>query len=59
MTLKEIQQIARVRGVKPGKLGKTELVRALQREERCTPCFASEQAASCDQGNCLWRGDCC
>lgn len=58
MTLKEIQQIARLRGVKPGQLGKSELVRTLQQQEGHIPCFATGQAASCGQDGCLWRGAC-
>ena len=59
MTLKELQQLARERGVKPGRLAKAELVRTMQREEGSTPCFETGQAASCGQDGCLWRGDCC
>ena len=59
MTLKELQQLARERSVKPGKLGKAELVRTMQRVEGSTPCFETGQLTSCGQDSCLWRGDCC
>lgn len=58
MTLKEIQTLARDRGLRPVRLGKTELVRLLQQQEDFTPCYQTGQAASCGQGDCLWRSDC-
>jgi hypothetical protein len=58
MTLKEIQALARERGLRPGRLGKTELVRALQQQENCTPCYQTGMAAACGQLGCLLRSDC-
>jgi hypothetical protein len=58
MTLKEIQQLARQRGTRPGKRGKAELVRTLQRAEGSASCFETGQAASCGQDLCLWRSEC-
>ena len=58
MTLKEIQSLAGSRGMRPGRLSKTELIRALQRQESYSPCFLTDAAANCDQLGCLWRSDC-
>lgn len=58
MNVSQIQSIARAKGVKPGKLTKVELVRAIQREEGYFDCFAKAYAGECDQINCIWREDC-
>ncbi len=57
MKLAEIKDIAKQRGVRPGKLNKAELIRAIQLNESNSPCFG-ESAESCDQAGCLWREDC-
>lgn len=58
MKLEEIKEIARQHNIKVGKLKKAELVKAIQMAEGNEACFASEQAADCGQGECLWRTDC-
>ena len=58
MNIQQIRQIARDRGVKPGRLNKQDLIRQIQRQEGNFDCFASAYAGSCDQRDCLWREDC-
>ena len=58
MNMKEIREIAKSQGVKPGKLPKTELIRAIQLEEGNYDCFATDYITSCNQLACLWREDC-
>ena len=58
MTLAEIKSIAVEKGVKPGKMTKAELVRAIQRAEGNADCFARGEATSCGQDACLWRPNC-
>lgn len=58
MKLEEIKEIARQHDIKPGRLKKTELVRAIQTAEGNKACFASGQASQCGQSACLWRDDC-
>jgi hypothetical protein len=58
MTLAEIKAVAAQRGVKPGKMTKAELIRAIQAAEGNPCCFASGRAAECGQDACLWRPDC-
>jgi hypothetical protein len=58
MTLKEIQTLARERGLRPGRMAKTDLVRALQKQENNHPCYQTGSAAACGQQGCLWRSDC-
>jgi hypothetical protein len=56
--LSVVRDIAKSRGMKPGKMGKTELIRAVQREEGNHDCFATPHVGECNQLNCLWREDC-
>jgi len=58
MKLDEIREIARQRGLKPGKMKKGELIRAIQEAEGNPVCFATGSAAVCGQAECLWREDC-
>jgi hypothetical protein len=58
MKLDDIKEIARKRGLKPGKMKKSELIRAIQEDEGNPACFATGRAAICGQTECLWREDC-
>jgi hypothetical protein len=58
MNIRKIREIARQRGVNPGNMIKTELIRAIQRAEGNPECFATGAIDSCNQMNCLWRTDC-
>lgn len=58
MNMKSISEIAKQRGIAPGKFSKIELVRTLQRGEGNFDCFARAFDDYCDQSACLWREDC-
>jgi hypothetical protein len=58
MTMEEIREIAKKRGVKPGKMKKRDLVRAIQDAEGNDPCFDTGKKDVCGQDACLWRKDC-
>lgn len=58
MKIQEIKDIAKKKGVQPGKMGKTELIRAIQVAEGNYACFETNSAQTCGQANCLWRPDC-
>ncbi|MDH5297490.1 MAG: Rho termination factor N-terminal domain-containing protein [Desulfobulbaceae bacterium] len=57
MKVQEIKKKATDMGINPGKMKKTDLIRAIQSTEGNYPCF---QTATdfCDQDGCCWRGDC-
>lgn len=57
MKLADIKELAKQRGLRPGKMNKAELIRAIQVHESNLPCFASA-VDFCDQLQCLWREDC-
>ncbi|HDK43748.1 MAG TPA: SAP domain-containing protein [Desulfobacteraceae bacterium] len=44
-------------GLKPGKMKKADLIRAIQIQEGNNPCF-SPNRESCDQTGCCWHSDC-
>jgi hypothetical protein len=58
MNIKEITSIAKSRGIKPGKLNKTSLIRTIQLEEGNFDCYGTAYTGECDQLQCGWRTDC-
>lgn len=58
MRVEEIRAIARKRGLKPGRMKKAELVRAMQGAEGNSACYETGKAGECGQEQCLWRDDC-
>ena len=58
MNIQRVREIARERGLQPGKAEKEELIKAIQRREGNFDCFATAYDGMCDQPACLWRGDC-
>ena len=57
MKLVEVKELAKEKGVRLGKMNKTEIIRAIQVREDNAPCFGTS-VEQCDQENCLWRVDC-
>jgi len=57
MKVNEIKAKAKALGINPGKLKKSELIIAIQKAEKNTPCFGTG-TASCLQMDCCWRSDC-
>lgn len=58
MKLEKIKHIAMEMGLKPGRIKKAALVRAIQQAENNPCCFGTGQAVVCGQEGCLWRPDC-
>jgi len=58
MTLKQVKEIAKEKGVRVGNMKKENIIRAIQRTEGNFDCFGTATAGVCDQLNCLWRDDC-
>lgn len=58
MKVEQIREIAKRHGIKPGKMTKAELVRAIQAAESNQQCFDTDFSSACGQENCLWREDC-
>lgn len=58
MNMQEIRKIAKTQGIKPGKLPKAKLIRAIQLDEGNVDCYATDYNNECNQMGCLWREDC-
>ncbi len=58
MQMKKIKEIAKKNGVTSEDMSRTELIRAIQRAEGNSDCFATVHVNDCNQLNCLWRVDC-
>ena len=58
MKIQDIQKIAKKKGVNPGKMNQTDLIRAIQKVEGNNPCYATASVQTCGQMNCQWRTDC-
>ncbi len=58
MTLADIKKIAIEHGIRVVGVKKADIVRAIQKQEGNTPCFATGKAAECAQPNCLWLDAC-
>ncbi len=58
MKIQRVREIARERGLQPGKAEKEELIKTIQRQEGNFDCFATAYDGMCDQTGCRWREDC-
>lgn len=58
MNMNQVKDVAKDRGVRPGKLKKEDLIRAIQAQEGNPTCFNSNFSQACGQEECLWREDC-
>jgi hypothetical protein len=57
MNMKQVKEKAKALDLRPGKLRKADLVRAIQTAEGNSPCFQSAQD-HCSQTGCCWKDDC-
>jgi len=59
MRLLDVEKKARIKGiVNTWRFTKTDLIRAIQRKEGFSECFATPTRVGCNQMNCCWRSDC-
>lgn len=58
MTLKQIKDVAKAKGLRIGNMKKENVIRAIQRTEGNFDCFGTAKEGVCDQSGCLWREDC-
>ena len=58
MTLKQVKDTAKTKGIKVGNMKKENIIRTIQKAEGNFDCFGTAIAGECDQMNCIWRGDC-
>ena len=58
MTLKQVKDTAKIKGIKVGNMKKANIIRTIQKTEGNFDCFGTASAGVCDQINCLWKEDC-
>jgi len=58
MKLADVIAMAKLQGINPGNLAKTELIKTIQTIEGNFDCFGTARNGECDQVNCCWREDC-
>jgi hypothetical protein len=58
MKMVKVVEIAGKKGIDPATMTKRELIRAIQKAEGYSECFATKNITRCDQLDCSWRGDC-
>jgi predicted metal-binding transcription factor (methanogenesis marker protein 9) len=57
MKMMEVKEKAKMLGVKPGKMKKSDLIKAIQLKEGNDACFGSGNE-QCSQMECCWRSAC-
>jgi hypothetical protein len=57
MNMAEIKDKAKALGIKPGRMKKVELIRAIQQAEGNLPCYGGSNG-QCWQSECCWIQDC-
>lgn len=58
MNMNQIKAIAAKFDIKPGRMKKVELVRAIQLAEGNPQCFGTDRILDCPELDCCWREDC-
>lgn len=58
MNYREIQKIAKEKGIKPIGKKKVALIREIQLKEGNFDCYGRAKDGYCDQKDCLWYQDC-
>ena len=56
--MRDIQKKAKGIGIHAARMGKVELIRTIQSQEKSIPCYGSDRVAYCGEESCLWREDC-
>jgi hypothetical protein len=58
MTLKQVKDIAKTKGLKIGNMKKENIIRSIQRAEGNFDCYGTASSGICNQDGCLWKEDC-
>jgi hypothetical protein len=58
MTLKQVKDMAKTKGIKVGNMKKENIIRTIQKAEGNFDCFGTAINGECNQSDCLWREDC-
>jgi len=58
MRFQEIRRIAKDMGIGTYRMNKTDVIRAIQKEENNIECYGTERVEICQEEACLWKSDC-
>ncbi len=58
MRVQEIREIAKDIGIGTYRMKKTDIIQAIQREEKNIECFGTKRVDICQEEACSWRSDC-
>ena len=58
MIFNEIRRIAKGKGVNTLRMGKIDMIRAIQRTEENIECYGTQRVEYCHEDSCLWKHDC-
>jgi hypothetical protein len=58
MKWREIQEKARGLCIRSHGLGKTDLIRSIQRAEHNLDCYGTDRVGVCQEKTCVWKIDC-
>ncbi|SFM84436.1 hypothetical protein [Thermodesulforhabdus norvegica] len=58
MHINDVRKIAKRMSINTYRMGKVEIIRAIQRAERNPECFGTDRVFVCGETGCLWRSDC-
>jgi len=58
MKIQKVRKIAKANGVNSSRMGKGEIIRAIQEAEGNFPCFGTARDGFCDREDCVWKEDC-
>ena len=58
MRFQDIQKMAKGMDINTYRMKKTDMIRAIQREENNIQCYGTHRVDICEEEACLWRGDC-
>jgi hypothetical protein len=58
MKIQKVRGYAKAKGVNSSRMGKGEIIRAIQGAEGNFPCFGTARDGFCDREDCVWKEDC-
>jgi hypothetical protein len=58
MRFQDIQKMAKGMDINTYRMKKTDMIRAIQREENNIECYGTDRVDICEEEVCLWRDDC-
>lgn len=58
MHINDVRKIAKKMSVNTYRMGKLDIIRAIQRAENNPECFGTDRVFLCGENKCLWRADC-